>query len=458
MLTKSDFQVYMDAPMHLWALKNNQYSKSLSIYDQHLIKQGYEVEKLAREYVKKYISQNCEFQKIYQTDDLYSRADIVVGSDIYEVKSVTEIKQEQKNDILFQYYTASNTLEKDIKDIYVIYLNKDYIRGENLDLKELFVVEKMTEYAQKHYSRVEGLIAEALMITSKTENTGLMECYKPDNCPCKSLCFPKLPQYSIYDISRISEKKIQMLKDMDILDIKNVPSNFELSPKQQLQVKAAKQNTCIIDELAVRQDIEELAYPLYFLDYETYSWALPQFKGHRPYQYVVFQYSLHVKRTPESNLEHYEYLSTSQDDPMKEIPSQLQKEIGKTGSILTWNKSFEMGRNKEMGQIYPEYEDFFLMVNSRVRDLGDIFSKQMYIDPKFKGSWSIKEVLPVIVPELSYHEMEVSNGTEAMITWEEITYGERTQAEKDLMIKNLLKYCELDTYAMVRIWEKVKMI
>lgn len=458
MLTKSDFLVFMDAPMHLWALKHNQYNKSLSMYDQHLIKQGYEVEKLAREYVKKYISNDCEYQKIYQTDDLYSRADIVVGNDIYEVKSVTEIEKEHEYDVLFQYYTASNTLEKNINDIYLIYLNKDYIREGEIDLEQLFVVKKMTDFAKENYNKVQGLIAEALLVTSKEENKGLMECYKPKDCPCKELCFPTLPEYSIYDVGMIGEKKVRMLRDMDILDMRSIPENFKLSTKQQIQVKATKENRAIIDTYAVRSDIEGLIFPLYFLDYETYAWAVPQYNGHKPYQNVVFQYSLHVKTTPDSELEHYEYLSTSQDDPMRSVPVELQKVIGKTGSILTWNKSFEMGRNKEMGEIYPEYEDFFIMVNSRVKDLGDIFSKQMYVDPKFKGSWSIKKVLPVICPDLTYHGMEVSNGTEAMVVWEEIVYGSKSEEEKEVMKENLLRYCQLDTYAMIRIWEAMKLI
>lgn len=444
--------------MHLWALKNNQYNKELSQYDQHLIKQGYEVEKLAREYVKQYISENAEYQKIYQTDDLYSRADIVVDNDIYEVKSVTDIEKEQEYDVLFQYYTASNTVNKDIKDIYLIYLNKEYVRNGDIDLKELFVVKKMTEFAKENYSKIEGLIAEALIIENKKENTGIQECYKPGTCPCKTLCFPILPEYSIYDIGNIGEKKVRSLREMDILDMRNIPETLKLSTKQALQVKATKENRVIIDKYAVKNDLDQLTYPIYFLDYETYSWAVPQYDGHTVYQNVVFQYSLHVKRNENTPLEHYEYISTTKTDPMKEIPLNLQKAIGKTGSILVWNKSFEMGRNKEMGEIYPEYEDFFIMVNSRVKDLGDIFSKQMYLDPQFKGSWSIKKVLPVICPELTYHGMNVSNGTEAMVTWEDIVYGNKTDSEKETMKTNLLKYCELDTYAMVRIWEEMKKI
>jgi hypothetical protein len=458
MLTKTDFKIYMEAPLHLWALKHNQYFKQESEYDIHLSKQGYEVEKLAREYVKKYISGQAEFQKIYQTDDLYSRADIVVGNDIYEVKSVTKISKEEENDILFQYYTGSNCVNKRVENIYVIYLNKEYIRHGSINLKELFVVKDMTQFAKDNYNRIGGEIAQALTIESKNDPRGLTECYKPDDCPCKKLCFPTLPQYSIYDIGNISEKKVRQLRDTGILDMKLIPDTFKLTAKQNLQVKATKRDSAVIDEVAVRNDLYQLVYPIYFLDYETYSWAVPRYENHGVYQNVVFQYSLHIKKDDHSPLEHYEYISKTQDDPMKEIAPNLEKVIGKVGSILVWNKSFEMSRNKEMGNIFPKYEDFLIMINSRIKDLGDIFSKQMYVDPEFKGSWSIKKVLPVICPNLTYHGMKVANGTQAMTTWEDIVYGSKTQTEKEEMTKDLLKYCELDTYAMVAIWEAMKLV
>ena len=240
--------------------------------------------------------------------------------------------------------------------------------------------------------------------------------------------------------------------------MKLIPDTFKLTEKQNLQVKSTKRDSAVIDEVAVRNDLYQLVYPIYFLDYETYSWAVPRYENHGVYQNVVFQYSLHIKKDDHSPLEHYEYISKTQDDPMKEIAPNLEKVIGKVGSILVWNKSFEMSRNKEMGNIFPKYEDFFIMVNSRIKDLGDIFSKQMYVDPEFKGSWSIKKVLPVICPNLTYHGMKVANGTQAMTTWEDIVYGSKTQTEKEEMTKDLLKYCELDTYAMVAIWEAMKLV
>ncbi len=450
MLTKTNFKIYMEAPMHLWAKVNDKYKVEFSQYDQHLAKQGYEVEALAREYARRYIDKGVEFQKEFKYEQLLSKADITIGDSIYEVKSSTKIEKEDKYDVLFQYFVASKSSSVD--RIYLLYLNKEYERKGDINLKELFVVEDMTEYVKKNLGLIEGLIAEALIVLKSDTPRGLIECHKPKDCPCISLCHPNLPQYSIYDIANSNEKKLRTLREMGILDITDVPSTFKLSEKQYKQIEVAKQNKPYINKGLILKDIEDLKYPIHFLDYETYSWAIPRYENHKPYQNVVFQYSLHILEKS-GEIYHKEFLSTTKDDPIKEVIEHLKNDVKENGSILVWNKKFEMGCNKEMARIYPEYFDFLEEINSRIYDLGDIFSKQMYVDPKFKGNWSIKKVLPVLVPSLSYKEMEISNGTEAMVGWETLVYKNISEEEKNTLYKNMLRYCELDTFAMIEIYK-----
>lgn len=452
MLTKSDYIIYLDSPMHLWALKNNQYNKKFTNFDKHLIKQGYEVEILARKYVKKYISTNCEFQKIYETDDLFARADIVVGKDIYEVKSTTKISKEDEYDISFQYYLSK--IQGKVKNIYIIYLNKDYIRGKNLNLKDLFLVKNMTSFAKEKWNFTEATVAEALLITNKQTNQGLSSCYSPNTCPSQELCFPKsLPEYSIYDIPRISKKNLDTLREMDITDIRNIPSYLPVTIKQRKQIEATKKNIVVIETEKIEKELQSLEFPIYFLDYETYSWAIPHFVGHKPYENTVFQFSLHILKKKDGNLTHYEDLSITKKDPILNILSTLKNVIGDSGSVLVWNKSFEKNCNINMGRIYPEYQKFLQGINERIYDLGDIFKYQMYVDPKFKGSWSIKNILPVLIPELSYHNLDVEKGDEAMITWYYLSYENKSKEKEKQLKQNLLEYCKLDTYAMYRIYD-----
>ncbi len=146
-----------------------------------------------------------------------------------------------------------------------------------------------------------------------------------------------------------------------------------------------------------------------------------------------------------------EFLETKATDPAINLLKKLKEDIKDTGSIVVWNKQFESTRNTEMGTIYPEHKEFLEDLNTRMIDLADFINKEMYIHPKFLGSWSIKNVLPVMVPDLSYKNLKINKGDIAMLTWWKMVNKKDKKEAKDL-----LEYCKLDTLAMVRIWERLK--
>jgi hypothetical protein len=241
---------------------------------------------------------------------------------------------------------------------------------------------------------------------------------------------------------------------MGILDICDVPDDFKLSNKQRFQVEVAKSKKVYINREEIRDMFDDLEYPLYFLDYETFNPAIPLFDGYSPFDHITFQYSLHVL-SKDGDLEHFEYLHTEKSDPIPHLLNSLKEHIKDEGSIIVWNKSFEGTRNKHMGKVYPEYEDFCEDMNDRLFDLMDIFRNQLYDDPKFKGSYSIKSVLPVLVPELSYESLDIRNGAMAMASWYDLVFKEEKNKK---VINDLLKYCELDTLAMVRVFDELRKI
>ena len=137
----------------------------------------------------------------------------------------------------------------------------------------------------------------------------------------------------------------------------------------------------------------------------------------------------------------------------------MKQHIGPTGSVLVWNKKFEMQRNQEMGLRYPQYTDFLNGVNNRIYDLADPINNGLYIHPGFKGSWSIKNVLPIMVHTLSYKTLAIQKGDAAMLTWWSLTHGNTNNHnelthEQHTLAKSLLEYCKLDTWAMVEIWNR----
>ena len=462
LLNKSQFLLYLDAPLHLWAQAHHQSETKLSLYEQHLAQQGYQVEKQAQKYLEKLVASEPALKLIWQatfTDKNYEvRSDALIfheatnSYDLYEIKSSTSVDKNNLYDATFQFLVLNKKIKLD--HVYILHLNKDYARQTRLNLQQLFIAEEVTAKVHALKIKIDLKREKAWQVLNSELSEGISACYNIKTCPCLSLCHPNLPPFSIFHLPHLSVKKKQALLDLNIIQAQDVPANFPLSYKQSLIAKVAKSNQPIIDRAAIRHELEQLTFPLYFLDYETYNAAITLFDGYHPQQAMVFQYSLHILESPEGKLKHREHLSLGKEDPARSLLAKLQTDIGPTGSVLVWNKSFEMTRNKELAELYPVAADFLNDLNELIYDLADSIIEGFYVHPQFKGSWSIKNVLPVLVPNLSYHSLAIKKGDEAMIAWWKLVNQQYKNPEK--ITANLLSYCELDTRAMVKIWERMR--
>jgi hypothetical protein len=243
-----------------------------------------------------------------------------------------------------------------------------------------------------------------------------------------------------------------------IFELSDVPEDIfdTLTPAQQNQIETHLTGRRILDSLSIKKELSSLVFPLYFLDYETFPSALPRFDGFSPYQQIPFQYSLYVLENPEDapeKMTHYEFLFDGATDPSLAFLKSLQENIGEKGSIIVWNKGFECKINNELAERQPDFKPFVEAVNARVYDLMEIFSKQYYVDKNFHGRVSIKKVLPVLVPDLSYKALDIKEGGTASQKWNEMTTGKLSEKEKEKIKQDLKIYCGLDTYAMYAIWK-----
>ncbi|MCX6705692.1 MAG: DUF2779 domain-containing protein [Candidatus Woesebacteria bacterium] len=448
MLTKSDFLLYLEAPVHLWAKKHIQsYKEILSEYERFLMEQGKEVEKLARNLLP-----SAEWQKTFRVGEFETRADALLKNadgtyDLYEVKSITNIEKEHIYDVIFQSIVIGKNIQ--LNRIFLVTLNKEYILEDTLNINTLFVKNDVTNKVRELTSETESKMAEALKVTNSKSTNYIENCLKPKDCPCLDLCYPNLPEKSIFDIPLLSPKKKRTLVDSKIFEIKDIPLSFELSPKQKLIAGVIRSDLPHLNKQNLQEFLNTFIYPLYFLDYETYSLAVPIHKGYKPYQHMVFQYSLHIIDR-DKNIEHKEYLEIEDREPSKKLLEKLKNDIGNTGTVIVWNSTFESERNRDMATLCPKHKEFLDNINSRIVDLADFIKKEYYIHPGFLGSWSIKNVLPVMVPELSYKNLKVNKGDVAMIAWWELIHSEDKSVAKDL-----LEYCGLDSLAMVEIWRKL---
>lgn len=407
------------------------------------------------------------FQATFIFDKFLARNDVLEYDAVNDVWNIYEIKgtntTEENNDerdhiedATFQYIVARDCGLK-IGKINIIHLNKEYIRGDEINVNELFTFDDISEQVLEREERTKEKMRRALeALFQKDEKALSCDClYFGRNKHCSTFKYshPEVPEYSVHDLSRIglAKKKLADLVDAHIFDLTDIPDSFPLSAVQKNQLDVYKSQVSIIDKEAIKQELEALSYPLYFLDYETYPPAIPLFKGFKPYQHIPFQFSLHVLPSPNGELKHFEYIHLEQSDPTPSLIKVLQNIIGPEGSVIVWNKAFEESKNIEMAQRHPESREFLEDVNSRIYDLMDIFQKQFYVHPGFKGRVSIKKVLPVLAPELSYQELTIKEGASAMEAWFEKIFNASSEEEKKEIAKHLLDYCRLDTYAMYAI-------
>ena len=398
------------------------------------------------------------FEALITKDNLYSQPDILVPVnhdqwDIIEVKSSTSVKDINIEDVAFQKYLYELYGLK-IRKCLMLVINNEYVRKEDIEPKRLFKKADITEDVNNIIDTIPDKIKTMFDIIKlkKPQEVKIGPwCNDPYDCLLKELCWKHLPDNNVTELYRISNKSFDLI-DNNIIEIKDIPDEYKLTDNQRKQLFAIKNNQPYINKNKIKQFIDKLEYPLYFLDFESINPAIPLFQDTRPYQHIVFQYSLHVKETKDSKLKHHGFIA--KHDPRLTILKHMLPKLGKRGSIIVYNQSFEKQRLLDLAQWYPEYSKHIENILKRIVDLIIPFRKFYYYDKKQQGSCSIKAVLPVLT-DLSYKDMDIPDGGQAQREYLRVTQTKVTKKEQEKVFKQLDKYCELDTYAMVEILDKL---
>lgn len=465
-ITKSEYLQYLACAPEFWYYKHcpDDFSGAPDEEALHIIQQGYAIEALARTYFKPSKSLSVEFQRNFQSDKLLAKADIVLTDNhtgiktLVEVKSGAAVKAEYLDDLAFQVIAAA-AVGMRMVSVCVLHVNGSYVRSGTIDPQTFFVLEDVTDAVRDLVPETRRNIEAALAYLGQEEPIMHLHeyCGQKLDCPALQRQHPHLPQYSVFNISRINPAKLRGLLEQGVVDIQHVPRNFNLSDKQRLQVSVAQSGTPHFCKRSIQEALGNLQFPLYFLDYETLQYGIPQYDGIKPYQQMVFQWSLHILAEADSKVEHVEFLSDGTGHPALEFAQALNNAIPPDGgTVLVWNKSFEMARNRELSQMYPHFESFFTDLNDRVYDLMGIFQQQHYVHPEFRGSSSIKNILPVLAPHLSYSDLEINRGMLASIRWFELITGKIPTSEVEQVLENMRQYCKLDTLAMVEVYNYLR--
>lgn len=376
--------------------------------------------------------------------------------DIIEVKSTNSPHDYHYLDVSFQKYVFTQCGIQ-IKNCYIMTLNPDYVRHGTLNIQELFKLHNVNADLQSMDMVVDNIAHIRAVLDGPELGIAISKgkCNKFYDCPYKHHCWRKIPDYSVFNAFKgAMADKIYAAHGADLA---NVPLEKRIKQMHPGDIEAYLNNSDVVNPDVLHDFTNKLQWPLYFLDYESIQPAVPMFDNSRPYQQICFQFSLHVQRTPGGDLEHYEYLhNESGTDPRPGLIKKLIETIGNTGSVIVYNQSFECGRNTEMARDFPEYADQLLAINDRMLDLLIPFRERGLYRPCQNGSASIKQTLPAFVPEMSYDNLGIHNGTEASDQFMNFMLGKQTPAQTATMMQNLHEYCGQDTIAMVRLLEVVQ--
>ena len=449
-LSKSDYMLYLRHPAWLWLKKHNkeklpsidegtqamfdaghkfeQYGEALFVDGMTLGFDNYDEYRTLTMRTQDALASGAKtiFQSRFENGGFNCLPDIIHMvsdgvADLYEIKSSTRVKADHLYDLAFQRAVIEESGLK-VRKIFVIYVNNQYVRRGEIDPTEFTKIEDVT------------LAVRELAEFTATHMPLALEILKNSAMPD--------PDPSL--IGELGDKREWQAIYESLMGIKK-PDYLDAEPT--------------VQKHEIDSFLNKLKFPLYFLDYETMSAFAPYFDGHRPYQQIPSQYSLHILDSPEAELRHTEYLHRENSDPSRPVVQRLTEDIGTVGSIVTWNMSFEKNCNTTLGQLNPEFADAMTTLNERIVDLMIPFkpSNGWYSDPRFEGSASIKKVLPVVVPSLSYKELSIQNGGAAQALWTQAVL-DGTRDDKDKILDDLIKYCRFDTLAMVEIYNVLRQL
>ena len=405
---------------------------------------------------------------IYEATFLYNNVlaalDILVKDDggwkAYEVKSSTKVSETYIKDAAIQYYTITNS-GIDLKDISIVHINNQYTKDGELDIHQLFTIESVYDQVLEFLPRIPNEVRRLKNVIQSSEIPKVdigPHCSDPYECDFKGTCWKHIPDYSIFNISRLNKDKKFDLYNQGVITLDDIDlSRTDLNPNQVLQVQSEINGSTHIDIEEIRNFTSELNYPLFFLDFETIGPTVPIYDGSRPYQQLVFQYSLHIQETSTSEIQHREYLAEPTEDPRIGFVEQLIQDCGSIGEILVYNIGFERGKLNDLIDVFPQYSNELCGIINRLKDLMIPFQQKWYYTPEMRGSYSIKSVLPAIVPELSYSDLPIKDGGTASNTFLSMVNGS-FEGDVEKTRKQLLEYCELDTFAMVKILDVLNQV
>ena len=397
----------------------------------------------------------CE--AFFSDDQINVRVDILQiqssGWDLIEVKSASSVKKDHIWDVAVQKYIL-NKLKYKMNKCFVMYINRDCVYP---DLKNLFIKKDVTEEAVQLQNKVDQLVHRLKKALSKktAPKVGIgPHCHKPYPCRFISHCWRDVPSPSVFNIPAIGEEAWEYYSKNQI-HLNQIPKT-DLSLRQIHYQSVQLDGKPYIDKENIKKEILKWKEPFYYLDFETISAPIPRFNGVKPFQHIPFQFSLLKQNFLDKEFQEEHYLHPDTSDPRFDLAKKLVEAVGETGSVAAYYKNFESARLKELADLFPQFKEKLLDIESRLVDPLPLL--QQYVCFKeFGSSWSMKSVAPVLLGDKwDYSKLEVQDGLMAQNAFQKMSQLKEDDPQKEKMKKDLIEYCRQDTLCLALIIKWLK--
>ncbi len=398
------------------------------------------------------------YEATFSHDDVFVKADILVREggywNLYEVKSATSVKEHYWDDVAIQFYVISRS-GIPLHKAFLVHVNNSYVRSGDVVPEELFVLQEITGVVREKQPSIPETLAE--MRTMLRGNEPVIDigphCETPYSCDFMAHCWRHVPEHSVFSLKGRGVDRWELYRQ-GVLALADVPVDA-LNLPQRMQVEYFLDRKSHADSGKIRDFLKKVRYPACFLDFETFSSAIPRFDGTRPYQQVPFQYSLHRVDSEGAEARHFEYLAVPEEDPRKVLAEKLLGEIPEGACILAYNVAFEKRVLRELGEAFPPLRKRLTAAAEGMVDIMELFKNRGIYHWKMNGSYSLKSVLPALVPDVDYSGLTIRDGAMASGAYQAM-WENRDPAQLARLRKALLEYCRQDTIGLVRLVEKMR--
>jgi CRISPR/Cas system-associated exonuclease Cas4 (RecB family) len=396
------------------------------------------------------------FEAAFIADDVRIRVDVLNplpggGWELIEVKASTAVRDDHIPDIGIQLYVLERA-GLEVRRASLAHINRDYVyRGGDYDVEALFVIEDLTGEARDFAATVPDHLAEMRAGLA----SGIVPvpdpgpfCEHPHHCEFTEFCSERVPEWSIDQLPRLSDELRSRIRDAGVRTIQQIPPSIELSDQQERVRRSVVRSAPFVGP-GLGHTLDHLVAPAHFIDFESMNPTLPVYPGTRPYQVLPFQWSDHVLDA-DGKITHAMHLADGRHDPRREFAESLIEQLSGAATIVVYS-GFEDACLRELADDFPDLAPRLQAVRAmRWIDLLELVRDEYY-HPRFHGSFSIKSVLPALVPGLGYDDLRIRGGEAASVAFQELMSTDTPEWRRTWLRKQLTAYCARDSVAMVEI-------